>query len=146
MQLLRRAVFQVILFLIVAVVSITFIISSFLHLQNPYQFFVTILRYDLVDNSFAMPLAVLLPAVQLVTGIWLLMRRHLIVPALLSTLFCATFCLLHIVTILRGLDISCGCFGTFSEVVTWKTVVRDFCLATGALVLFLHAFNSRNRR
>ena len=35
------------------------------------------------------------------------------------------FLIAQLVTLWRGLDIACGCWGTFSEQITWKTILFD---------------------
>jgi hypothetical protein len=40
--------------------------------------------------------------------------------------------------LVRGLDVSCGCFGETSAPVTWLTLVQDVALASAAVALVVH--------
>lgn len=103
--------------------------AGFAKLQDPAAFAEEIGNYRLLP--MLAPLAsVTLPMVELVGGLALLTPRG---PwrqgaALLNLGLLAVFTLAVTSTRVRGIDLSCGCFGTGSSPVTWWTVLRDLGL------------------
>jgi uncharacterized membrane protein YphA (DoxX/SURF4 family) len=88
----------------------------------------------------AAPLAsVTLPMVELFAGLALFAPRGpwRLGAALLNLCLLAVFTVAVTSTRLRGIDLSCGCFGTGSSPVTWLTVVRDLMLCAGAAGIVL---------
>ena len=83
-------------------------------------------------------LAAVLPAMEIVAGVVLLVGPG---PRWRQAAAAAIFAILTLFTIAvtlaaaRGLDISCGCFGTDSARVTWRTVIRNLGLLVVAGVL-----------
>ena len=99
------SIYQVLRWMLGAV----FIFSGATKLIAPESFAVLIEAYGLVPDELLMPVAVILPAVELVAGIGLLfdMRGSLGVIAGLLLLFVAILGYgIHM-----GLDVDCGCFG-----------------------------------
>ena len=84
--------------------------------------------------------AVTLPMVELFAGLALFAPRGpwRLGAALLNLGLMVMFTAAVTSTRLRGIDLSCGCFGTGSSPVTWLTVARDLLLcawATGIVLL-----------
>ncbi len=83
----------------------------------------------------AAPLAsVTLPMVELFAGLALFAPRGpwRLGAGLLNLGLLSMFTLAVTSTRLRGIDLSCGCFGTASSPVTWLTVARDLALVAWA--------------
>jgi hypothetical protein len=86
------------------------------------------------------PLAsVTLPMIELFAGLGLFAPRGpwRLGAALLNLGLLVLFTLAVTSTRLRGIDLSCGCFGTGSSPVTWLTVVRDLALVAWAAGIVL---------
>lgn len=90
-------------------------------------------NYRLLPDSWTPILAVVLPTIELaiaaalISG--LLARGASIVAFGMLALFAAAMSQ----AILRGIDLSCGCFGDESATVTWWTVGRNLALAALAI-------------
>ena len=91
------------------------LISAFPHWQNPYYFLGSVYGYKLVDPGIGQITAMALPVVQLGLAFFLLTRTLLNAAHLvtLGLFFC--FATVQTTAYLRGLDITCGCFGPGHE-------------------------------
>jgi uncharacterized membrane protein YphA (DoxX/SURF4 family) len=89
--------------------AVLFILSGLAKLAEPVQFAVLIDAYGILPEILVMPVAVLLPAVEVVAGGCLLfdIRGSLTAITLLMVLFLAVLGY----GIWMGLDVDCGCFG-----------------------------------
>lgn len=87
-----------------------FIISSLDKLADPDAFAVSVLNYRIVTPMLATITATVLPSLELLCGLSLVLGLYPRTSALLITLMLIVFTALIISALLRGLDISCGCF------------------------------------
>lgn len=98
-------------------------------------------NYRVVPAALVGPLAVALPALELVVAAALLTRSHGRGAALLACVMLAAFAAGMAQAQLRGIDLDCGCFGTAaSSPVTWWKVMANSCgAAVAAWVCFSSA-------
>ena len=87
-----------------------FIIASLDKIADPAAFATSILNYKIVGQTLAMLIATILPSLELLCGISLILGLYPRTSALLITIMLVGFTILIISALLRGLDISCGCF------------------------------------
>jgi putative oxidoreductase len=110
-----------------------FVVAGALKWRDPAGFAQEIANYHLLPG-LAPHLAVVLPAIEITAGLALLAaplswRRAAAAALVLVT---AAFTVAVASAVVRGLDISCGCFGAGSGRVTWLTVLRNLALLGGA--------------
>jgi hypothetical protein len=74
----------------------------------------------------------MLPGVELLCGALLLANRGARAAATLLSVLLAVFIAGLSQALLRGINLTCGCFGG-AEVATWGTVVRDVVILAAAL-------------
>jgi len=105
-------------------------------LRDPAGFAQEIANYQLMPG-LAPYLAVTLPAIELLVGGALLFSpwRWRQAGALGAALLLGVFLVAAGSAVARGLDISCGCFGTGTEPVSVLTVVRNLGLVLAAVLL-----------
>ena len=115
----RRNIF----FLVRIILGIVFLISSYSKLKDPIGFVQAIENYKIFGALLSRWGAIFIPALEfilailLITGRW--MKETFIITAALFTIFDVMI----IQAYLRGLDISCGCFGSsHSPIDIWKFV------------------------
>ena len=115
-----------------------FVVTGVLKLGDPTAFAIEIHNYQLFP-WLAPVLAATLPAVEIVVGAALLAgpRAWLRAGALASAGLMVVFTVAVGSAVVRGINISCGCFGAGSGPVTLMTVVRDVGLL-GASVGLLY--------
>ena len=114
--------------LIAIVVGAILIRSSVRHLENSYAFLASIYAYDLVSRETGVILAVVIPVTQLVLGLMLMffptMRGFAYTCCV--CMFCI-FTVVQILTLARGLNIDCGCFGSeMRNPIGWRSIGLSF--------------------
>ncbi|MEI7701899.1 MAG: MauE/DoxX family redox-associated membrane protein [Planctomycetia bacterium] len=119
--------------LVAVTVGAILIRSAVRHLENSYAFLASIYSYDLVSRDIGVVMAVVLPATQLTLGLMLMffqdMRRFAL---LFSAGLFGVFVTAQIVTLARGLNIDCGCFGSeMKNPIGWKSI----CLTAGLFIV-----------
>ena len=87
-----------------------FIVSGLDKITDLHAFSTSILQYRVVGTTLAMCTATILPSLELLCGLSLLLGLYPRGSELLITLMLIGFTILVGSALLRGLDISCGCF------------------------------------
>lgn len=120
-----------------------FILAGITKLADPAAFGVVIRDFGLVPDWSVMVLAVILPALEVVTAVGLIfdLRGSLAVITALLVLFLAILGY----GILLGLDIDCGCFGpedpeSRAYGALHTAFYRDLAMAAGVLFLYWYRF------
>ena len=104
-------------FLISVPVAMLLLVSGYIHLTNPYRFLSAVNDYDLLGKWAVVGLAMMLPFLHLSLGVGLLTTKAFRRPGLACTaILLGIYVLAQTITIARGLDISCGCFGAATPV------------------------------
>ncbi len=87
-----------------------FVVASLDKIVDPHAFALSILNYKIVGPTLAMTIATILPSLELLCGLSLFLGLYPRASALWITTMLFIFTILVISALLRGLDISCGCF------------------------------------
>lgn len=113
-----------------------FVLAGALKWGDPTSFALEIHNYQLLP-AMAPWLAATLPSVEIVLGLALLIapRSWARAGALASTMVLVMFTIAVGSAVVRGVNITCGCFGEGSGPVTSWTVLRDVGLVAGAVAL-----------
>ncbi len=86
--------------------------SAMFHLGNPFGFLATVYSYELLPAAAGVAVAAVLPPTQLVLGLLIILFPQHRKPCLsVSGLLFLSLALVQLLTLYRGLNISCGCFG-----------------------------------
>ncbi|MDR1478203.1 MAG: hypothetical protein LBJ00_04610 [Planctomycetaceae bacterium] len=102
-------------FLLTWFLGIVLLVAAIPHLVNPYYFLGSVYAYKLVDPGVGQLVAILFPFVLLVLAILLLARILIDTTHLACAFLFLCFAVVQTIAFLRGLDISCGCFGPEHE-------------------------------
>lgn len=118
--------------------------SAFAHLSNPYAFLDAVVAYQLIQGVPSIIAAILLPCLQLTLAFALIVGWWIREAFALTLLLFVGFMGVQISAIARGLDVTCGCFGTAASVkVGWQTFgLCSACAITAAVGCYL--FRSRS--
>ena len=126
--------------LIRVLLSVIFMWSGISKLMEPAEFAVIIDAYGLIPDACILPIAIVLPLLEMVFGLGLLLeiRGSLAVITGLLMVFMAILSY----GIWLGLDVDCGCFGPQdpeSEAVhsLRPALYRDFAMITGVVYLYV---------
>jgi hypothetical protein len=115
------------------VVGGVFVWAALLKIRDPLAFARDISNYRVVCDAIAVWVAILLPWLEMVTGLCLAAGLWRRTAALLASLMLAGFIVLVAVTMIRGLDVDCGCFGSLSRKADLGLILQD------AVLLFMAA-------
>jgi uncharacterized membrane protein YphA (DoxX/SURF4 family) len=105
-----------------------FLLACWHKILEPHSFAVDIATYQMLPLALVNPLAIVLPWVELVTGVLLVLGLRTRAASLLAAAMLAMFTVAISVAVARGLDLSCGCFasqGVAEDPISWRTIVRD---------------------
>jgi hypothetical protein len=84
----------------------------------------------LLSVDFSIWVATAMPFLQLIIGVFLLLNVFTEVSFLLASVLLFLFDFAGILAVMRGLNITCGCFGDFSPRITTGHVVITSVLAS----------------
>jgi hypothetical protein len=121
--------------------GIIFLLSGIPHWGNPYFFLGSVYAYKLVNPGIGQMAAIGTPLIQLAFAVCFLTRTCLD-AAHLGTLFLfLSFATVQSAAWLRGLDISCGCFGPGHDTtIGWQTLFLIYSLLAFSLARNLLVF------
>lgn len=111
-------------------VGATFIIASIYKIKDPVNFAKTIWYYHLVPGDLINLIALILPWVELLCGVALILGLFYHGAVVLVNVMTVTFIFALSTTIIRGLDIDCGCFkaGQAATKAAWEALTFDVVL------------------
>jgi len=123
------------------VLGAVFMYASFDKLANAQAFADVISNYKMLPVQLVNPLAIFLPWVELITGLFLITGKWVKGSLLIYTTLLVIFIIALAQALIRGLDISCGCFSvkpsSTSEV--WLRLVEDIVLLFVSVNLYRFA-------
>jgi uncharacterized membrane protein YphA (DoxX/SURF4 family) len=121
--------------------AVVFLLACWHKLLDPASFALDIATYQILPTVLVNPMALLLPWVELLAGLMLLLAFRTRAAALLIAGMMFMFTVAITIAVIRGLEMSCGCFasqGLVEDPISWFTVLRDLgWLALALFVLFL---------
>lgn len=112
------------------ILAIVFIYAGFAKLISPETFFENIQEYRLLPLNLCYILAYLLPPFEIILGVGLFLNRYAKTCAFLIVFLNIIFIFAIASAWIRGIDISCGCFGQSSSLTNnylWD-ILRDVAL------------------
>jgi uncharacterized membrane protein YphA (DoxX/SURF4 family) len=119
------------------VLGFLFVFASIEKIAQPAEFAKAILNYHLLPIPLVNVFAIVLPWVELVAGFLLLSGLFTRGSSLLLTFLLSVFTLAIAINVARGLDISCGCFGTsVARRIGWSALAEDLLMLAGSLILY----------
>ena len=95
-----------------AFIGFIFIYAAIEKIANPAGFSDSIANYKLLPNFAINFFAIAIPWIELIVGILLIFNFYVKENALIFSSLIAIFTIMIFISVLRGLDINCGCFGT----------------------------------
>jgi uncharacterized membrane protein YphA (DoxX/SURF4 family) len=124
-------------------IGAVFLYASYDKILHPEDFARAVYNYQILPAAAINPVAVVLPWMELLLGIFLVIGAWLPGATVLSTLLLAVFNAALIFNLARGLDVSCGCFSTriAGSPATWWTAARDLALLAASIYLTVSVFS-----
>jgi len=117
-----------------------FIYASLHKINFPAEFADNIAGYLIVPYWLVSPLALFMPWLELVSGLFLLAGVRVRAASLLIGGMLVMFTVAVIVALVQDTPIGCGCFQSVGEAISWWTVLRD--LAWLAMAVHIYFYDS----
>ena len=117
--------------------AIIFFYAGIEKIIDPGDFALAIYNYQLLPDGTINLLAIFLPWLEVLIAASLITGICIRGAALISALLFLTFATALTINLVRGLDISCGCFGASSGNISWLYLARDislFCMSIFVLI------------
>jgi uncharacterized membrane protein YphA (DoxX/SURF4 family) len=134
---LRHALTHPVLSLVLRVYLAGVFVYASLHKINfPAEFADNIAAYLIVPYWLVNPLAVFMPWLELVCGLFLVAGVRVRAAVLLIAGMLVMFTLAVTVALVQDTPIGCGCFQSVGEAISWWTVLRDL----GWLAMAVHIY------
>lgn len=118
--------------------GLLFLTSSVAKLYQPYEFLNNVYEYDLFGPEIGLYVAFIVPWLELVLGVTLVLGVAQAGAMILSSVLMATFVVAQSLTMWRGLDISCGCFGSGGEPISYKSLAISGSALLVTMLLLVH--------
>ena len=122
------------------ILGIIFFYAGLIKVMDPQGFALVVYNYHILPGFLINLTALILPWIEVIVGAALILGilvpgASLIVSSLLIVFLCAIAAAL-----IRGLDVSCGCFNTSQDAdpLTWMYLVRDTVLLAMAWFVFTY--------
>ena len=127
---------NIVLWLLRIALAVVFFYAGIIKIAAPVEFFHDILNYQLLSPNFAWLAALYLPWLEVIAAVTLLIPKTTRASALVIAALMLIFTVALLSAWLRGLDITCGCFGTSLETASYPLLLfRDLMLLSAALVV-----------
>ena len=110
------------------VVGGIFIWAGALKILDPLEFAQDIANYRLVSRDISFFIALVLPWLEVLCGILVILGTFRFSGSLLLSGMLGVFLVLIVVTLFRGLDVDCGCFGSIGRNVDFRLLLTDIVL------------------
>lgn len=127
------------------VLGAVFMYASFDKMANPEAFADIIDNYHILPYQLVNALAIFLPWLEFITGLLLVTGKWIKGSLLLYTTMLVVFIIALLQALIRGLDISCGCFSVHpsstSEV--WIRILEDLVLLAVSIFLFKYTKDTK---
>jgi putative oxidoreductase len=122
-----------------------FIWAGLLKILGPLEFAQNIANYRVFSRDLSFLIALVLPWVEVLCGILVILGVFRSGSSLLLSGLLGVFLVLITVTIFRGLDVDCGCFGSIGRHVDYRLLLTDIVLLYLTLNIFISSIRSRSK-
>ena len=128
---------QYLLFLFRIILGFIFIYSGIIKINDTPGFSNSVYNYKLLPDFLINFLAIILPWIELSTGLLLILGITIKENALIISTLLIIFIIAIIINLFRGLDIDCGCFGTVNgtKIGLTKLIENTILLIMGILLM-----------
>jgi hypothetical protein len=118
------------------ILGMVFVVASIDKIADPLSFSTSIEAYDMVPYPLINIMAIAIPWLELVCGIFLVGGVWMRPSAMILSGLLMLFVVAISTAVLRGLNINCGCFGSGGSEVGWGRVGEDLLLLLPAAHIF----------
>jgi len=121
-------------------IGLVFVVAGLAKIGHATEFAAQIAGFRLLPQPVVAPMALVLPFLELLLGGYLVIGLFTRASAWTAAALFALFDAAIASAVVRGMTVSCGCFGpNDTTVTTWPEVARDAVLVVIAIVVALRA-------
>jgi uncharacterized membrane protein YphA (DoxX/SURF4 family) len=121
-------------------IGLVFVVAGLAKIGHATEFAAQIAGFRLLPQPVVAPMALVLPFLELLLGGYLVVGLFTRASAWTAAALFALFDAAIASAVVRGMTVSCGCFGpNDTTVTTWPEVARDAVLVVIAIVVALRA-------
>ena len=122
------------------ILGVIFFYAGLIKILDPQGFALAVYNYHILPGFLVNPVAVILPWIEVIAGAGFILGILVPGASLIVSGLLAVFLGALVATLVRGLDISCGCFNTSEEAdpITWMYLLRDMALLGLAVFVFFY--------
>jgi uncharacterized membrane protein YphA (DoxX/SURF4 family) len=113
-----------------------FIYASMSKIPYPAQFAEATANYRLVPHWLVHPVAVVLPWLEFVCGLFLVIGFSSRAAVVLIGMLLIIFNVMVLINIYWGAPISCGCYDTVGEPISWKKILENLVFLLFAVHIY----------
>lgn len=113
-----------------------FLYASMSKIPYPAQFAEATANYRLVPYWLINPVAVVLPWIEFVCGLFMVIGFTSRASTVLIGLLLVVFNVMVLINMYRGAPISCGCYDTVGEPIGWRKIIENMVL----LIFTIHVY------
>ncbi|HUT30135.1 MAG TPA: MauE/DoxX family redox-associated membrane protein [Sedimentisphaerales bacterium] len=117
--------------------GIMFLVGSIPKIRQPYDFLGSVYKFEIVGPNLGLLVASVLPWLELFLGICLISGVFISGSLLITIGLSMMFGVLISSTVIRGLDISCDCFGPSQDKVSYVTIARSGSIILTAIIAWI---------
>ena len=136
---------SLILWIIRIAVGGVFIWAGLLKVIDPLRFAQDIANYRIFSRDLSFLIALVLPWLEIICGILVIIGIYRVSSSFLLSGLLSLFLVLITVTLIRGIDVDCGCFGSIGRRVDFRLLVTDIVLLFLAMNIFADSLRRRRR-
>lgn len=121
------------------VIGFVFLYAGIIKVNDPGSFADSVANYKILPDYLINIVAIIIPWIELISGLLIIFGVAVRENALVIINLLGIFIILIIVSVLRGLNIDCGCFGTQTGTsIGLNKIIEDLLLLVPAIqLLFL---------
>ncbi len=120
------------------IIGAIFLYAGVLKAGDPAEFARAIGNYQILPPWAVPPAAIILPWVEIFIGAALLAGFWIEGGSLFAAALFSVFSAAVAFNLMRGLDISCGCFSSSAGKINWSYFLRDFLLTLMSVFVFAY--------
>ena len=137
---------RIVLILIRLVLGGIFVYAGYVKLRDPWELFALgISSYNILPLSMVELVARTLPWFEVLLGLMLIAGVQLRYSSTVCSLLLLVFFGLLIRAYVKGMEISCGCFGAGGGAITWRELLRDGSMLAASLLMTTMAFRPQRK-
>jgi putative oxidoreductase len=139
----KKSLMRYAVFIVKVAIASVFIYAGVMKLRDPSAFLTDISNYKITPYKFSLVLSLFLPWLEIFAAVALFFKSYKPAACLIMTFMLVVFMIAIASAWMRGLDITCGCFGSTEKVSYLSLILRDILFL--AAVIFVYVFDGSQK-